>query len=90
MARAGRRPQANRTYRTSIALTDAEIVWPIEAESILPPLWHIRREARLDEFIACFEGLEDPRSGIAALHDFDELLIIALCAVLSGVARYPG
>jgi predicted transposase YbfD/YdcC len=38
----------------------------------------------LEKFIACFEGLEDPRSGNAALHDFYELLIIALCAVLSG------
>jgi len=38
----------------------------------------------LDGFIACFEGLEDPRSGNAALHDFHELLLIALCAVLSG------
>ena len=38
----------------------------------------------MDGFIACFEGLEDPRSGNAALHDFHELLIIALCAVLSG------
>jgi DDE_Tnp_1-associated/Transposase DDE domain len=38
----------------------------------------------LDGFVACFEGLEDPRSGNAALHDFHELLIIALCAVLSG------
>ncbi len=37
----------------------------------------------LDEFAACWEGLEDPRSGNAALHDFHELLMIALCAVLS-------
>lgn len=44
----------------------------------------MRREGRLDQFIACFEGLEDPRSGNAGLHDFHELLIIALCAVLSG------
>jgi len=38
----------------------------------------------LEEFVACWEGLEDPRSGNAALHDFHELLMIALCAVLSG------
>jgi hypothetical protein len=38
----------------------------------------------LDQFIACWEGLEDPRTGNAALHDFHELLIMALCAVLSG------
>jgi predicted transposase YbfD/YdcC len=38
----------------------------------------------LDRFAACFEDLEDPRSGNAALHDFHALLIIALCAVLCG------
>jgi len=38
----------------------------------------------LDQFIACFEGLEDPRTGNAALHDLHELLMIALCTVLSG------
>jgi len=32
----------------------------------------------LDQFIACFEGLEDPRTGNAGLHDFYELLVIAL------------
>jgi predicted transposase YbfD/YdcC len=42
------------------------------------------REATLDRFVACFEDLEDPRSGNAALHDFHALLIIALCAVLCG------
>lgn len=38
----------------------------------------------LDEFAMCWEGVEDPRSGNAALHDFHELLMIALCAVLCG------
>ena len=38
----------------------------------------------MDRFAACFEELEDPRSGNAALHDFHALLIIALCAVLCG------
>jgi len=38
----------------------------------------------LDQLIACWEGLDDPRTGNAALHDFHELLMIALCAVLSG------
>ena len=38
----------------------------------------------LDEFSGCWEGLEDPRSGNAGLHDFYELLIIALCTVLCG------
>jgi predicted transposase YbfD/YdcC len=39
---------------------------------------------QLDQFIACWEGLEDPRTGNAGLHDFHELLMIALCTVLSG------
>ena len=38
----------------------------------------------MDQFVACFEGLEDPRTGNAGLHDFHELLMIALCAVLCG------
>jgi predicted transposase YbfD/YdcC len=38
----------------------------------------------LEEFEAFWEGLEDPRSGNAGLHDFHELLMIALCAVLCG------
>jgi hypothetical protein len=41
-------------------------------------------EIMLDRFVACWEGLEDPRTGNAGLHDFHELLMIALCAVLSG------
>jgi predicted transposase YbfD/YdcC len=38
----------------------------------------------LEEFAACWEGLDDPRTGNAALHDFNEMLVIALCCVLSG------
>lgn len=38
----------------------------------------------LENFIACWEGLDDPRTGNAALHDFHEILAIALCAVLCG------
>src|SRR3974390_1093567 len=38
----------------------------------------------LDRFIECWEELEDPRTGNAALHDFHEILVIALCAVLCG------
>jgi predicted transposase YbfD/YdcC len=38
----------------------------------------------VDQFVACFEGLEDPRTGNAGLHDFHELLMIALCTVLCG------
>jgi predicted transposase YbfD/YdcC len=41
-------------------------------------------EVALDQFIACFEGLTDPRTGNAGLHDLHELLVIALCTVLSG------
>jgi predicted transposase YbfD/YdcC len=40
--------------------------------------------AVLDKFVACFEGLKDPRTGNAGLHDLHELLVIALCTVLSG------
>lgn len=42
------------------------------------------RDEVLEQFSECWEGLEDPRSGNAALHDFHELLILALCAVLCG------
>jgi len=38
----------------------------------------------LEQFGTCWEGLEDPRCGNAALHDFHELLMIALCCVLCG------
>jgi hypothetical protein len=38
----------------------------------------------LDQFVECWEELDDPRSGNAALHNFHELLMIALCAVLCG------
>ena len=38
----------------------------------------------LDQFMSCWEGLEDPRGGNATLHDLHELLVIALCAVLCG------
>jgi hypothetical protein len=41
-------------------------------------------EAILDRFAACFEDLDDPRTGNAALHDFHTLLIIALCTVPCG------
>jgi len=42
------------------------------------------RKETLEEFGSCWEGLEDPRCGNAALHDFHELLMIALCCVLCG------
>ena len=43
-----------------------------------------RWEDALDQFAGCWEGLEDPRTGNAGLHDFHELLMIALCTVLCG------
>ncbi len=38
----------------------------------------------MDGFASCFEDLEDPRTGNAGLHDLLEILMIALCTVLSG------
>ena len=38
----------------------------------------------MEGFLKCFEGLEDPRTGNAGRHDLLELLMIALCTVLSG------
>jgi predicted transposase YbfD/YdcC len=38
----------------------------------------------MEGFIACFEGLEDPRTGNAGRHDLLEILVIALCTVLCG------
>jgi hypothetical protein len=38
----------------------------------------------LEEFGACWEGLEDPRTGNATLHDLHDLLMIALCSVICG------
>src|SRR5882757_10451627 len=38
----------------------------------------------LERFIECWEGLDDPRTGNAALHDLHEILTIAICAVLCG------
>jgi len=34
--------------------------------------------------VACWEGLEDPRTGNAALHNLHDLLMIALDTVLCG------
>jgi hypothetical protein len=38
----------------------------------------------LEKCIACRDGLDDPRTGDAAPHDFHGILIIAMCAVLRG------
>jgi hypothetical protein len=37
-----------------------------------------------EQFVACWDEVEDPRTGNAARHDFHELLMIAFCAVLCG------
>ena len=42
------------------------------------------REIILDRFIECWDGLDEPRTGNAALHDLHEILAIAMCAVLCG------
>ncbi len=38
----------------------------------------------MDQCLACWDELDDPRAGNAGLHDFHELLFIALCPVLRG------
>ena len=38
----------------------------------------------MEAFAACFEGLEDPRTGNAGRHDLLEILMIALCTILCG------
>ena len=46
----------------------------------------------MDQFVDCWEGLEDPRTGNAGLHDFHELLMIALCTVrvvVGSIWRFP-
>jgi DDE_Tnp_1-associated len=42
------------------------------------------REIVLDRFIECWDGLDDPRTDNAGLHDFHEILAVAMCAVLCG------
>lgn len=38
----------------------------------------------MDAFTKIFESLDDPRTGNAKQHDLNEILLIALCTVLSG------
>src|SRR5271166_2609372 len=81
-------------FKSSLRLTQGNRTWKspdlrrgacaIRARSILGPACRNPPEDMLDQFVACFEGLEDPRTGNAGLHDFHELLVIALCTVLSG------
>jgi hypothetical protein len=42
------------------------------------------REETLDQSSACWEGLDEPGSGKADLHDFQGLLMIPFCMVLCG------
>src|SRR5208337_1905023 len=46
--------------------------------------WCWSQGAAMDGFTAFFEGLDDPRTGNAGRHDLLEMLMIALCTVLSG------
>lgn len=41
-------------------------------------------EGVLEKFIACWDGLDDPRTGNAELHDFHEILVISMCGVPCG------
>lgn len=41
-------------------------------------------EETLAQFACCWEALADPRSGSSTLHDFHEILVIALCCVQCG------
>ena len=47
-------------------------------------VWFAPLEDRLEPFAACWDDLAGPRSGNAGLHDFHELPMTALCAVLCG------
>ena len=38
----------------------------------------------MDTFAEIFEELDDPRTGNAKQHDLNEILLIALCAILCG------
>src|SRR5580658_10347876 len=75
-------PQGNRTSKSLNRRIGACAIW---AWSTLPiGVQNTRWESDLDQFVACWEGLEDPRTGNAGLHDYHEMLVIALCTVLSG------
>ncbi len=43
-----------------------------------------RLEDLMEGLAACFEELDDPRSGNAGLHELAEIMVIALCTVLCG------
>ena len=48
--------------------------------------WHSDHGATVDQLVVCFEGLKDPRTGKAGLHD---LQFVALRTVLSGGQGRP-
>jgi predicted transposase YbfD/YdcC len=48
----------------------------------MAPVW--LEGGAMEEFEAVFEDLEDPRTGNAKRHELLEILVIALCTVLSG------
>ena len=74
--------QGNRTWNfLDMRIGACPIRSVIDSTSGMPQL---PEEAALDQFVACLEGLKDPRTGNAGLHDFHELLMIALCTVLCG------
>jgi hypothetical protein len=82
MSRTSHPPQGNRTSKSLDRRTAA---CPIRAWSTLPiGVRNTPWESALDQFVACWEGLEDPRTGNAGLHDYHEMQVIALCTVLSG------
>ena len=41
----------------------------------------------MEELLAIFQEVEDPRQGNAKLHDLHEMLVIALLSMLTAVAR---
>jgi hypothetical protein len=65
-------------WHLHLCLPDAELIDSTEQRE------KERWEDVMDQFVARWEGLEDPRTGNAGLHDFHELLMIALCTVLCG------
>jgi len=77
-------PQGNRIWNLRWTSGDTYVKW-LRVRFLVGGC-DLSNQETLEQFSACWEGLEDPRSGNAGLHDFHELLVIALCAVLCGVS----
>src|SRR4051794_18968669 len=82
-------PLPARGLALRIPLTCDSLLARLEADGFYPVAYASCRcklpwEDGVEEFGACWGGLDDLRTGNAALHDFHDLLMIALCAVLSG------